>query len=260
MKNPTAILTGAYGAIGKAIAEGLAERGFQLVLVGRYEKELKDLVLELSRSTGNEYISHRAVDLSRKKEIEAFSQSWKGPLHLLMNNAVTAPENREETPDGVELQFDTNVLGYFWMMEFFHPHMENQEDARIVNVASYWAGDLDLDDLEFKKRPYDNDTAYRQSKQADRMLTAAFARRLKSRSIAVLAAHPGDVNSKVSRSLGYGGWEPPEKGAETPLFCATNPALKDVTGKYFEHKQEKSCRFAADEKAVERLYEICSKC
>ena len=259
MKNRTAILTGAYGAIGRAIAEGLAESGFQLMLVGRDEKKLREVALELSRSTNNEYISHRAIDLSRKEDIKAFAQSWKGPLHLLINNAVTAPKRREETTDGIEVQFATNVLGYFWMMEFFHPHMENQEDARIVNVASYWAGDLDMDDLEFKKRHYDNDTAYRQSKQANRMLTAAFARRLKPKGIAVLAAHPGDVNSKVSRSLGYGGWEPPEKGAETPLFCATNPGLKGVTGKYFEHLQETSCRFAEDEKEVEKLFEICSQ-
>ena len=51
--------------------------------------------------------------------------------------------------------------------------------ARVVNVASYWAGGLDLEDLEFKRRRYDNDAAYRQSKQADRMLTVAFAERLR---------------------------------------------------------------------------------
>jgi retinol dehydrogenase 12 len=35
--------------------------------------------------------------------------------------------------------------------------------ARVVNVASYWAGGLDLNDLEFTRRSYDNDQAYRYS-------------------------------------------------------------------------------------------------
>lgn len=258
MKNRTAILTGAYGAIGKAIAEGLAKTRLQLVLVGRDESKLMELEEELYNSTGNEFISHRAVDLSDKNAVETFANSWKGPLHLLVNNAATTPRDRQQTSSGIEMQFATNVLGYFWMMEFFYPYMLNQEDARIVNVASYWAGNLDINDLEFKKRPYDNDIAYRQSKQADRMLTAAFARKLAPENIAVLAAHPGDVRSKVSRNLGYGGSDSPEKGAETPLYCATDPALRGVTGKYFEHMEETFDPFVARQEAVKRLYEVCS--
>ncbi len=252
-------MTGAYGAIGKAIARGLAKSNYQLVLVGRDESQLKDLELSLNESTGDEYVTYHVVDLSSKKDIEAFAKVWTGPLHLLINNAATAPRSRKENDQGVELQFATNVLGYFRMMDLFHPFMENLEDARIVNVASYWAGDLDLNDLEFKNRPYDNDMAYRQSKQADRMLTDAFARRLQPKDIAVLAAHPGDVKSGVSRDLGYGGSMAPEKGAETPLFCALDPTLRGVTGKYFEHRQQVPCPFMADRQAVDQLYEICSK-
>jgi len=61
---------------------------------------------------------------------------------------------------------------------------------------------LDLQDLEFQRRPYDNDAAYRQSKQADRMLTVAFADRLKDAGVTVNACHPGDVASTLSHSPG----------------------------------------------------------
>lgn len=258
MKNRTAIVTGAYGAIGRAISHGLARARYRLVLVGRDEGRLRELQLELMDATPDEDVSYHALDLSVKNDIEAFARSWRGPLHLLINNAATAPPSRTETAEGIEMQFATNVLGYFWMTQYFYPFMKNLEDARIVNVASYWAGDLDLDDPEFRIRRYNNDTAYRQSKQANRMLTAAFARRLKEHGIAVLAAHPGDVRSKVSHDLGYGGWDTPEKGAETPLYCALDPELMHVTGQYFEHMKQTACPFAADQKAVESLYELCS--
>ncbi len=252
-----AIVTGAYGAIGKAIARGIARQGYHLTLVGRDESALSAFRDELASETGNDHITFQAVDLSQKQEIKAFVEQWSGPLNLLINNAATTPRTRTETPQGIELQFATNVLGYFWMMRYFSKYMKGQDDARIVNVASYWAGDLDLDDLEFTRRPYDNDTVYRQSKQADRMLTVAFAKRLRQDGISVLAAHSGDVRSKVSNSLGHGGWESPEDGADTPLYCALEPALKGVTGKYFAHRREETCRFSQDEDAVERLYALC---
>jgi len=257
MENRKAIVTGAYGAIGRAIAEGLAAKGYHTVLAGRDKDRLEKVAQEIIANTGNKNVDFYAVDLSRKKEIQAFAQSWEGPLHVLVNNAATTPRSREETPEGIELQFATNVLGYVWMMEFFHPLMENLEDARIVNVASYWAGDLDLNDLEFTKRRYNNDTAYRQTKQANRMLTAAYAEKFSGKGISVLAAHPGDVNSKLSNNLGYGGWESPEQGAATPLYCATDASLRNITGKYYENKQESPCSFAARKDEVQKLYEIC---
>ena len=252
-----AIVTGAYGAIGKAIARGVASHGYHVTLVGRDASALSACRDDLVSETGNDHITFQAVDLSEKQEIKAFAEDWSGPLHLLINNAATTPRTRTETSQGIEMQFATNVLAYFWMMRYFSEHMKGQDDARIVNVASYWAGDLDLDDLEFTRRPYDNDTVYRQSKQADRVLTVAFAERLRQDGISVLAAHSGDVRSKLSSSLGHGGWESPDAGAETPLYCALEPRLKGVTGKYFAHGQEETCRFSKNKGAVERLYALC---
>ena len=255
----TAIITGAYGAIGKAIARGVAAKGYHVTLAGRNEQALEDFRKELADKTGNSHISTMAVDLSQQQEVKAAAEKWSGPLHLLINNAATTPPTRMETPQGIEMQFATNVLGYFWMIRYFSEYMKGLDDARIVNVASYWAGDLDLNDLEFKKRHYDNDTVYRQSKQANRMLTVAFADRLKQHGISVLSAHPGDVRSKVSTRLGHGGWESPEEGADTPLYCALEPGLKGVTGKYFAHRQHEPCPFSMNKDEVERLYDLCGE-
>jgi len=156
------------------------------------------------------------------------------------------------------MEFATNVLGYVWMMQAFEKALLASAPARIVNVASYWAGDLDLDDLQFERRPYNNDTAYRQSKQCNRMLTVAFARRWSPSQITVNACHPGDVQSTLSHSLGYGGHESPEQGADTPVWLATDPSVAGVTGKYFSGRRQQSCQFAKDARAIARLEEICA--
>jgi NAD(P)-dependent dehydrogenase (short-subunit alcohol dehydrogenase family) len=185
------------------------------------------------------------------------AERWHGPLHILVNNAAVTPRKRQETFEGIEVQFATNVLGYFWMTQAFTGHLRQSAPARVVNVASYWAGDLDLDDLEFKRRIYRNGTAYRQSKQANRMLTVALAERLRSYDISVNACHPGDVNSSLSNNLGFGGHDTPEEGAKTPVWLATSSVGQQVAGQYFEHMREVRCRFGENKQAVEALYEAC---
>jgi NAD(P)-dependent dehydrogenase (short-subunit alcohol dehydrogenase family) len=255
----TAIVTGAYGAIGQAICEGIAGKGFELTMVGRDRSRLQKTQSFLVQRTGNQHIFYEVVDLSSQSEISGFSRRWKKPLNLLVNNAATAPLKRTETRDGIEMQWAANVLGYFWMISYFHAFMEGCNHPRIVNVASYWAGGMDLTDPEFRKRPYDNDIAYRQAKQANRMLTVAFSERLNGKGITVNACHPGDVNSKLSNAFGFGGSESPEEGAATPLFLSLSDQVRDVTGKYFEHLVQVKCPFVQDKPMVERLFSLCSQ-
>ena len=251
-----ALLTGGTGAIGRAIAEGLVTRGFDLVLAVRSLEKGDTTAAAIERVTGR---APRVVrcELSLGESIRALADTEQGPLHVLINNAAECPRQRRETPEGVELQFATNVLAYYRMMTAFTPHLTAAAPSRIVNVASYWAGGLDLGDLEFKKRRYDNDTAYRQSKQADRMISSAFAERLKDRGVAVNACHPGDVRSRLSSDLGFGGHESPAQGAATPLMLAVDDIGEKKTGGYFAHMREERCHFSTDRAAVGALFDIC---
>lgn len=253
----TAIVTGAYGAIGFAIARKLAFLNYEVILVGRSERRLEEAITTIQALIPDAKVWYEVVDLSSLSSIKELRKRWDGPLHLLVNNAATTPRDRRKTLDGIELQFATNVLGYFRMMHFFNDFMKNLEDSRIVNVASYWSGGLDMSDLQFKNRDYNNDTAYRQSKQANRMLTIAFAEQLNEFGITVNACHPGDVNSKLSNNLGFGGHQSPESGAANPVWVATNPDLKKITGKYFENKQMLECNFSKNKVAIEELYRYC---
>lgn len=252
------LVTGATGAIGKAIARQLAANpNAQVVLVCRNPSKAEQAVAEIITATGNPKVRFELADLSRLKQIQNLAERWTGPLHALINNAACTPRTRQETAEGIEMQFATNVLGYFWLIEAFTDILKASAPARIVNVASYWAGGLNLNDLEFTRRHYDNDSAYRQSKQANRMLTAAFAEKLQPLGISVNACHPGDVNSQLSNALGFGGHETPDQGAETPVWLATHPVDIESTGHYYEHKQKVDCVYMRDTQAANALYQTC---
>jgi len=285
------LITGATGAIGAAIVRGIAAHpDHEVVLAARDEIKMEKITRDIIRSTGNPAVRYEIVDLSRKAEIQALAARWQAPLHILINNAAASPRKRQETSEGIEVQFATNVLSYFWMTRAFEdilkqtakkdtetapsqpppfsgdkerrlePKMGEEKrgaGVRVINVASYWAGDLDLDDLEFKHRSYINGIAYRQSKQANIMLTTAFAWRLAPYGITVNVCHPGDVNSKLSNDLGFGGSETPEQGADTPVWLATAAEVANVTGKYIANRQLVRNRFLEMRDSAEKLYQIC---
>jgi NAD(P)-dependent dehydrogenase (short-subunit alcohol dehydrogenase family) len=260
VENPKTVvlITGATGVIGNAIARELAATpNYALVLLARDERRAAKAVDTLRRESGNDDVRFVIADLARRSSIQAVADDWSGPLHVLINDAGVAPRHRETTPEGIELTFATNVLAYLWMAEAFAPHLERSAPARIVNVASYWAGGLDIGDLEFRRRRFDNHAAYRQSKQANRMLTVALAESMAKRGITINACHPGDPASVLSRNLGFSGSQTPEDAARTPVMLARGELGADSVGRYFEHGREARCQFAEDRDGIEQLYEVC---
>jgi len=257
-ENKVVIVTGATGAIGSAIARNIArDYQYQVNLIARNESKARAIKNEIINVTGNNNVDYHIVDVSDQKAIYQLADSWTHKIHVLVNNAAITPRERMENKNGIEMQFATNVLGYFWMIKAFMEKLIHSAPARIVNVASYWAGGLEITDLEFRNRHYNNDAAYRQSKQANRMLTVAFAERLKKYQVSVVSCHPGDVNSKLSNDLGFGGHETPDEGARTPVWLSTQSFHQLKTGKYYEHMRITDCQFSHNKNSIEQLYEIC---
>lgn len=229
-------------------------------ILGRDDRTLEDSKSALLRKLPHAHIRTFALDLGLNSEILRFADQWEGPLHVLVNNAATAPQIRTETAEGTETQWAVNVLSYYRMSIAMAPFMMHGQDARIVNVASYWAGNLNLNDPEFKHNHYDNDEAYRQSKQANRMIAAGLSEKPPfSGNITINACHPGDVRSKLSGDLGFAGHQSPSRGAKTPVFLATNPSVKGITGKYFSDCQQKHCEFSSDKKMIADLLNYLSQ-
>jgi NAD(P)-dependent dehydrogenase (short-subunit alcohol dehydrogenase family) len=74
-----AAVTGATGAIGSAIATGIAARpGWEVVLVSRDGRKAKQTVERIVNATGNRRVRYEAADVSRRVAVEALAARWQG--------------------------------------------------------------------------------------------------------------------------------------------------------------------------------------
>jgi len=265
----TCLVTGASAGIGRATAFALARLGARVVIAVRNPAKGERARREIRGATGRE-VEVMVVDLSRQESIRAFARAFAGrhpKLDVLVNNAGIWGEKRRESPDGIELTWATNVLNYFLVSALLLPALRAAGRARVVNVASQLAGGLDLDDVEFKRRPYSGRDAYAQSKQADRMLTWALARKLSGSGVTANAVHPGFVATEI---FGKGGGllslalsafsklraKPPEEGADSVVWLAASPEVEGRSGLFWVDRQERRCRFR-DETAEDALFSLC---
>jgi len=300
------IVTGASQGIGRAVAEFLAlqrraaaDNGASscaLVLTGRNVERGAQAVasirsaLDCNSSSSNSavndiHVRFEPCDLSDFKDVVRLRDSLVSDFSsssfqvgVLVNCAgecprqqewVTRPQRQDNgaiVDTKIDKQFATNVLGYHFMTKIFSKHFDASKNSKVVNIASNWAGNLDLDDLHFRRRGYDNDTAYRQSKQCNRMLTVSWSEALEERGVVVNACHPGDPCTTLSKALGYNLWSSPpdrrmiETNSPIPFLCGfgTTP-IDGVTGKWFEgtSEQPRRCQFASLKQEQQRLFAIC---
>ena len=76
-----ALITGATGAIGKAIAEEIARRpGYKVVLLCRDGQKAEQAVNDIVTQSGNELVSYETVDVSSKDSIQAVARRLPGPF------------------------------------------------------------------------------------------------------------------------------------------------------------------------------------
>jgi len=269
----TCLVTGASDGIGKEVARGLARMGARVILACRNPARGAAARAEIAAETGNQALDLHLVDFSDQASVRAFASEVLASypeLHVLVNNAGLWSAVRRTTPDGLELTWATNALGYFLITELLRERLCESAPARIVNVASDLARDLDLEDLGFESLEYDGVRAYAQSKQANRMLTWALARRLEGTGVTANAVHPGGVRTGIFRKGGKGvtGWlvstaaalvgKSPRRGADTVLWLASSPEVEGRTGLFYVDRKVRPCRFR-DEPAEERLWAICSR-
>ena len=265
----TCLVTGASAGIGLAAAHGLARLGARVVMAVRNPEKGERARRAVAGATGRE-VEVAVVDLGSRKSIGTFARDLAArhpKLDVLVNNAGIWSRSREVSPDGVELVWATNVLGYFLVTELLLPQLRAAGKARVVNVASQLAGGLDLTDVEFERRAYFGRAVYAQSKQADRMLTWALARRLSGTGVTANAMHPGLVATEI---FGKGGGlvgllasiyskicgRRPEEGADTVVWLAASPDVENRSGLYWTSRQERRCRFR-DEAGEEALWALC---
>jgi NAD(P)-dependent dehydrogenase (short-subunit alcohol dehydrogenase family) len=270
LQGKVALVTGPTAGIGREIALGLARQGADLVLACRDLARGTRTTGELRELPGAGSVDVMQVDTSSQRSIRDFATAFRAAyprLHVLVNNAGISQGERKTSVDGMELTFATNVLGYFLLTNELLPILRASAPARIVNVASAFASDLDLDDLQFERRPFEGMKVYAQSKACNRLWTWALARRLAGTGITANAMTPGfvpgtelsrDMPADVRSMFRTRGGRTAAEGADTAVWLASSPDVDGVTSKFFADRRERPCEFR-DEADEERLWSLCAR-
>ncbi len=195
LKDKEAVVTGAARGIGKAISRRLAEAGAKVHLLDLDERGLEKAVGEIS-SLGAEAKAHK-VDLSSKKEIDSFWESFEGDPEILVNNVgVYWMKPFEEVDEGfLKKVFQINFFSAWWMSWHF-VQRRGKKGGKIVNVGSIEA-----------ILPFKSDLAhYSATKAAIMSFTRSLAREYAKLGFRVNAVVPGGIMTEgvkeVAKKMG----------------------------------------------------------
>ena len=193
----TAIVTGANSGIGRVAARELARAGAAVTLAVRDPVKGRAAAATMAGS-----VTVRPLDLANLSSVRSFAAGTEGPVDLLVDNAgiMAIPERR--TADGFELQIGTNHLGHFALTNLLLPQITDR--VVVVSSALHRNGRIDLDDLNWERRPYRPWAAYSQSKLANLLFVLELQRRLTEAGSAVraTAAHPGYAATNLQGRTG----------------------------------------------------------
>ena len=186
----TAVITGAAGGIGRAIAVSLANRGCNLALADIDDAGMAGTV-ELVRRDGIN-VSRHSLDVSDRAAVAAFPDvvaAEHAGVDVLINNAGVAVGGTFEqvADEDFEWLFEINFWGVVRMTRAFLPLLRASEDACVVNLSSVYGLIAPPEQV-----------AYAASKFAVRGFSEALRHELESSGIGVSVVHPGGVRTSIA--------------------------------------------------------------
>ena len=273
-----AIVTGGASGIGLETSRALVNAGADVTLAVRRPEAAHEAAREL-RAANRGAVRIAPLDLADVESVHVFAQQWSGPLHILVNNAgVMAIPELQTTAQGWELQFATNFLGHFLLVNGLQAALKEAEGARIVWLSSsaHLLSPVVFDDLHFKFRAYEPLAAYAQAKTACALMAVEVTRRWHEHGIVANAVNPGAIATNLQKHTGglktpVERRKTPEQGAATSVLLAASPLLEGVGGRYFEDCNEAVvvegrpadfigvAPYALDATNAHRLWEIATR-
>lgn len=273
MKDKIVIITGANKGIGKETSKQIAKLGAKVYMACRSLDSANQAKEEIIKETGNNNVFVRHLDLASVDSIINFAEQFKkdeSKLDVLINNAGLWTKSKQTSALGVEMTFAVNVVGHQLLTKLLIDQLKKADNSRIVNVASHFAGGLDIDDINFDKRNYNETLAYKQTKQANRMLTREWARRLEKDNISVYSITPGFVpTTELFREQNVVGkfllkifalieGRTIEEGADTIVWLASADKIEASNGGFFNQRKEEKCKFNNPEEE-KKLWDKCEE-
>ena len=190
LKGRTAVITGAAGGIGRAIAVSLAQRGCHLAITDIDEVGLSGTT-ELIRDYDVRVSRHR-LDVADRGAVAEFPNvvaAEHSGVDVLVNNAGVAVGGTFEqvAEEDFEWLFEINFWGVVRMTRAFLPLLRASGDARVVNLSSVYG---------LVAPP--QQAAYAASKFAVRGFSEAVRHELEGSGVGVTVVHPGGVATSIA--------------------------------------------------------------
>ncbi len=196
-----------------------------------------------------------ALDLASLKSVRACADLLmdKGaPFDVVIANAGVMATPLGHTVDGFETQFGTNHLGHFVLVNRIAALI--RKGGRLVNLSSagHRRANVNLEDPNFERTPYDPMVAYGQSKTANILFAVAFDARHRGRGVRAAAVHPGAIQTELGRYMDAGQlqnlvdrinrqlaaegksfeWKTIPQGAATSVWAAVVAPADEIGGRY----------------------------
>lgn len=229
MEGKIALVTGSNRGIGFAIAQGLLQKGYEVIITSRSLTKAQEAAQKL-QSLGKVIAIELDVtnDNSIEQAVETLNQEIDR-LDVLINNAGIYPD-RDVNILTIPRQllastFNTNTSGAIRMVQVLLPLLEQSQDARVINISSGY-GQLNGLSADVP--------SYCLSKLALNGVTIMLADALSSKGIAVNAICPGWVRTDMG---GTSAPRSPEQGANTAIWLATEASRKE-TGKFWRDRRK----------------------
>jgi NAD(P)-dependent dehydrogenase (short-subunit alcohol dehydrogenase family) len=273
MRGKICLVTGATGGLGYVTAQKLAALGATVYIVGRDWMRSQAARDRIVKATGNPNVKFELADLSSLQATRGLAENFlakEDRLDVLVNNAGVLLHEREDSVDGIELTFATNVLSGFLLTYLLSPVLVSTAPSRVIFVSSggMYARKLNPDDLQFEKETYSGLAAYAQSKRAQVILSEIFAERLAASGVAVNSMHPGWVDTPgIQKSLpGFKklmniSLRTPEQGADTIVWLAVAPGLQSESGKFwFDRRPRPTHKVSRTQNTPEERQQLWNEC
>jgi NAD(P)-dependent dehydrogenase (short-subunit alcohol dehydrogenase family) len=201
------LVTGVSAGIGVETARSLAAHGAHVVGAARDLKKAEAATAQVRKDAEGRGGSFElvALDLASLKSVRACADELlkkTEPFDVVIANAGVMATPFGNTLDGFETQFGTNHLGHFVLVNRIESLI--RAGGRLINLSSagHRFSNVDLQDPNFERTPYDPWVAYGRSKTANILFSVGFDKRHRGRGVRAAAVHPGGIQTELGRHIG----------------------------------------------------------
>jgi len=206
LRDKRIFVTGVSAGIGVETARSLAAHGAHVVGAARDSAKAKAATAQVWRDAAANRGSFELVelDLASLKSVRACADQLlrKGePFDVVIANAGVMATPFGKTADGFETQFGTNHLGHFVLVNRIASLI--RAGGRLINLSSagHRYSNVNLEDANFERTPYEPFVAYGRSKTANILFAVAFDRRHRHRGVRAAGVHPGVIHTELARHV-----------------------------------------------------------